>query len=82
MPQSLRGRETVFLVEDAGALRAVVRQILDRNGYAVLGAPDGRSALDDAIIRHGSLEPGIAFLQKPFSPEMLARKVRQVLDAP
>jgi FixJ family two-component response regulator len=37
---------------------------------------------DDAIIRHGTLEPGIAFLQKPFSPESLARKVRGVLDSP
>ena len=37
---------------------------------------------DDAIVRHGMLEPGIAFLQKPFSGDALARKVRDVLDAP
>jgi PAS domain S-box-containing protein len=34
---------------------------------------------DDAIVRHGMLEPGIAFLQKPFTPQKLARKVREVL---
>jgi DNA-binding NtrC family response regulator len=37
---------------------------------------------DDAIVRHGMLEPGIAFVQKPFSGDMLARKVRELLDAP
>jgi PAS domain S-box-containing protein len=37
---------------------------------------------DDAIVRHGMLEPGIAFLQKPFSADVLARKIREVLDAP
>jgi FixJ family two-component response regulator len=36
---------------------------------------------DESIVRHGMLEPGLAFLQKPFSAEALARKVREVLDA-
>ena len=36
----------------------------------------------EAIRQHGLLELGAAFLQKPFTPEVLARKVREVLDAP
>src|SRR6266850_1561289 len=35
---------------------------------------------DDAIVHHGMLEPGLNFLQKPFTPATLARKVREVLD--
>lgn len=36
---------------------------------------------DGAILYHGVLQPGTPFLQKPFTPEVLARKVREVLDA-
>jgi two-component system, cell cycle sensor histidine kinase and response regulator CckA len=36
---------------------------------------------DDAIAHHGVLEPGIAFLQKPFSPNTLGHKVSEVLAA-
>ena len=36
---------------------------------------------DDAIL-NGVLEIGVAFLQKPFTPGALGRKVREVLDAP
>jgi two-component system, cell cycle sensor histidine kinase and response regulator CckA len=35
---------------------------------------------DNAMAKLGTLEPGTAFLQKPFSPTALAQKIRQVLD--
>jgi len=35
---------------------------------------------NNAIAHHGVLTPGIAFLEKPFSPAALAQKVREVLD--
>jgi len=125
-PERLRGTETILLVEDEPAVRAVARQILARQGYTVLEAPDGPAALamvagggrvdliltdvvmpgmsgraladqlatrwpgvrvlymsgytDDAIVRHGMLEPGLAYLQKPFRPDTLVRKVREVLN--
>jgi CheY-like chemotaxis protein len=37
---------------------------------------------NNSIMQRGVLEPGIAFLQKPFSPTDLAGQVRQVLDTP
>jgi len=124
-----RGTETVLIVEDAAPVRAVMRHVLERQGYAVLEASNGAAALelvaghpgpihllltdvimpglsgrqladrltalrsdtrvlyasgytDDAVVRHGVLESGIAYLQKPFTTESLARKVREVLDRP
>jgi two-component system, cell cycle sensor histidine kinase and response regulator CckA len=35
---------------------------------------------DNAIVHHGVLDPGIAFLQKPYTPASLARKVRETID--
>jgi signal transduction histidine kinase/HAMP domain-containing protein len=36
---------------------------------------------DASIIGHGHLGQGIPFIQKPFTPEALARKIRAVLDS-
>jgi CheY-like chemotaxis protein len=126
--ESLRGAETILLVEDQEAVRKLVRKILETRGYNVLEAADGEDALllfgqyegtieliitdvvmpgmsgrdlarrleelgndlrvlymsgytDDTIVRHGMLDPSIPFLHKPFTPDALSRKVREVLDA-
>jgi signal transduction histidine kinase len=57
----------------AEALRAVRPSIrvLYMSGY-----------LDEAIVKTGVLEEGKPFLQKPFTPMQLAKKIRDVLDEP
>ncbi|MBN2337648.1 MAG: PAS domain S-box protein [Acidobacteria bacterium] len=56
------------LVEQLCAIRPRIRALFI-SGYD-----------DAAISRQGVLEPGVAFLQKPFTPHQLARKAREVLD--
>ena len=41
------GRQTVLLVEDEDALRLVLRDLLEREGYSVIEARDGVQALDE-----------------------------------
>ena len=128
-PASLRGTETVLVVEDQDEVRGLIRKVLESRGYTVLVAAAGANALtmaaehdgeiqllvtdvimpkmsgpevakgltqqrpgikvlyvsgytDNAIVHRGVLAPDVAFLQKPFTPDALARKVRAVLDDP
>jgi CheY-like chemotaxis protein len=51
----------------------------DRSGMRVLFM-SGHA--EKRIVHHGILEPGIAFIEKPFTAEDLAAKVREVLAGP
>ena len=64
MPQ-MSGAE---LSQQATALRPAMKVVFI-SGYA-----------DRAIVRHGILEADTLYLQKPFTPDALARKVREALD--
>jgi PAS domain S-box-containing protein len=61
----LSGRE---LAEQLAPLRKEMK-VLYMSGYT-----------DDAIVHHGVLEEGTAFIEKPFTPLTLSRKVREVLN--
>src|SRR5580704_4111617 len=62
----MKGRE---LVERLSKLRAGIK-VLYMSAYT-----------EDAAINIGVLSPGTAFIEKPFSPDDLANKVREVLGA-
>ena len=127
-PSSVRGTETILIVEDQAEVRAITRQALMRHGYRVLDAASPDEALslishttdridllftdvvmpqrtgrelameiravlpqikviytsgytESAIVHQSVLEPGLAFLPKPFTAHNLLTKIREVLDS-
>jgi DNA-binding NtrC family response regulator len=121
-----RGKETILVVEDEAPVRELVGDVLRLQGYKVLTAEDGQTALQLADAHAGHIDlvvldiviPGMHvkelvdrltaarpdlrilyisgftgdlvgpqvgvatnFLQKPFTVDGLARKVREVLGA-
>jgi two-component system cell cycle sensor histidine kinase/response regulator CckA len=58
-----------LLAERVRALRPDI-EILYMSGYT-----------EDSIVRHGVLEAHVAFIQKPITPQALAKKVSEVLDS-
>ncbi len=122
-----KAAETVLVVEDDVAVRALIRNVLRADGYTVLDAGDmdqavelskkhdgpihllltdvvlprmgGRAVAetllavrpdlkvvymsgytDDAIVHHGVLDPGTAFIQKPITSAILLTKLRECLS--
>jgi DNA-binding response OmpR family regulator len=63
----MNGRELARVAER----RKLTEKTLYMSGYT-----------DETIAKHGVLEPGLAFMYKPFTVEALASKLREVLDGP
>lgn len=77
-----RGVETVLLVEDEEGVRALGARILERHGYTVLEARNGRDALSVASQHSGAIDLLLTDVVMPetFTARGLLGRVREVLD--
>jgi PAS domain S-box-containing protein len=127
VPETLRGTETVLVVEDNAPVRNLAAEVLADHGYRVIVAEGGPEALaicedrataidlmltdlimpklsgrelvrlvrqgrpeirivylsaynEGHILARGLIEPGAAFVQKPFTPVSLLHEIRESLD--
>lgn len=70
------GRETVLLVEDEPMVRQVVRTVLEACGYTVLGAANGREALQQCARLEGPIHLLVTDIRMPqMSGRDLAERV-------
>ncbi|HMH01090.1 MAG TPA: ATP-binding protein [Terriglobales bacterium] len=92
--EASRGQEALAVAKDfAGPIHLMVTDVVmpEMNGpdlavrmeksFPLLKVLYMSGYTDEAIVHHGVLDEGVAFLEKPFTPNALSRKVREVLDA-
>jgi signal transduction histidine kinase len=74
---SMRGAETILLVEDEAAIRSLAREILEVNGYVVLEAGDGVTALERCARHEGPIHLVLTDVIMPgISGPDVARRVK------
>jgi two-component system cell cycle sensor histidine kinase/response regulator CckA len=79
LASALRGTETVLLVEDEGALRALTRHLLEICGYTVLEAKSGTEALDVSQQHTGPIDLLLTDVVMPgISGRLLADQLMQL----
>jgi CheY-like chemotaxis protein len=69
---------TDVVMPQMGGKALAEKIVMERPGIKILYTS---GYTDQAIIHSGSLDEGVAFMQKPYTSSGLARKVREVLDA-
>ena len=78
-----RGDEIDLLISDVVMPKMSGRELADtlRARWPNLRVLFMSGYTDDALSRHGVLDPGVLLLEKPFTPKRLAARIREVLAA-